>query len=272
MSAYGEILNRFRNRPAAIAAAAGGVGLLCGALAVGMSSPTPPSATAPQVSQVQAPQVQVALKPAAETTGAAPQATTSDCDEQTWPYITRECLAKRHAERSRVRIITTDRITPPAPAAVEPERTATADLSPRETVHSPVPAATAAVKTPVETVAAETVSVEDVSTEAVPLPLPRPEAASDVAEKTAAAPSNRVRNARLQQREQGKLRRAAQSVRADDVDDETPRPRGRVVERWTEREFEVPSERGMQRRRVIVRSGGEFPPGPFGAMFGTVFR
>jgi hypothetical protein len=96
-------------------------------------------------------------------------------------------------------------------------------------------------------------------------------AANEIAEKPVSSPSKRSRKARVQ-REQGNLRRAAQAVRDDDRDVATSRPRGRVVERWTEREYDVPSERGMQRRRVIVRSGGGYPPGPFGAVFGTVFR
>ena len=94
--------------------------------------------------------------------------------------------------------------------------------------------------------------------------------ANEIVDTVPAVPAKRARDARLKQREQGRLRRAAQNVRRDGIEDETARRRGRVVERWTEREYNVPSERGMQRRRVIVRSGGA--PGPFGAMFGTVFR
>lgn len=291
MSVFQAVLNRFRNRPSAIAAAAGGIGLVCGALAMAMTAqPTPPPTERHQAA-VQVPsQGQVAANPLVETTGTAPRAVrpdtptaaldtaatpTSDCDAQAWPYITRECLAKRHAERSRVRIITTDRITPPAPAVVVLSRTAEAPPS-SVSVHETKSQAPAAV------IAAAEVPVETIAVESVPLPLPRPDvvsatlvnetAASEIAEKPAPAPSKRARNARLQQREQGSLRRAAQSVRGEDRVTEMDRPRGRVVERWTEREFDVPSERGMQRRRVIVRSGGGHPPGPFGAMFGTVFR
>jgi hypothetical protein len=287
MSVFQAVLNRFRNRPSAIAAAAGGIGLVCGALAMAMTAqPTPPPTERHQAA-VQVPsQGPVAARPLAETTGTAPRAVrpdtptaetaatpTSDCDAQAWPYITRECLAKRHAERSRVRIITTDRITPPAPVVGEPNRTAVASPA---SMHETKPQARAAVIAAAET-PAETIAVES-----VPLPLPRPDVASaklanenvagGIAEMPAPAPSKRARNARLQQREQGSLRRAAQSVRGEDRVTEMDRPRGRVVERWTEREFDVPSERGMQRRRVIVRSGGGYPPGPFGAMFGTVFR
>ena len=222
-----------------------------------------------------APLAHAAAKPAVETTGVASRpastiavrdqtaaAVTADCDEEAWPYITRECLAKRDAERGRVRVITTDRIEPRAPAAFHAERAAKASLPVPVAAPEPPAAMTTAVDTPTEISSAE----------AVPLPLPRPEVVNETAEKVSPASSKRARNAR-NQREQGRLRRAAQALRQDGIDDDahSARPRGRVVERWTEREYVVPSERGLQRRRVIVRSGGH-PPGPFGATFGTVFR
>ena len=88
---------------AKIALTAGGIGLICGALVVAMMSG--PSAIPSQVGQ----------KPPAQTTGTATSVSTEvpapgkneiasvhDCDQQTWPYITQQCLTERLVEPTSV--------------------------------------------------------------------------------------------------------------------------------------------------------------------------
>ena len=66
MSVFQDVLNRFRNRPSAIAAAAGGIGLVCGALAMAMTRSRRRWHRAPSAA-VQVPsQGQVAAKPLVE--------------------------------------------------------------------------------------------------------------------------------------------------------------------------------------------------------------
>ena len=114
-------MSSFPNSPAAIAVTAGSLGLICGALTVGVM--LGPSATPSQV----------AKKPPVETTASArslrPEApaqdkidpvSVSDCDQQTWPYITPQCLTEREEMAQRkVRVITTDKIAPPVVSAIE---------------------------------------------------------------------------------------------------------------------------------------------------------
>jgi hypothetical protein len=295
---------RFRHSPAAIAATAGGIGLICGALAVAMTS-GPPATNS-----------QVAFKQPVETTGAAtsmtadPQpvesvtpskgdpvvktdtepkndlASVSECDQQAWPYITQQCLAERDAGQRKVRVITTDKIAPPVVSAIETDRAKelpraepvqknepakheplrnSAALAPAEAqpaAPAPEPAAVA-VFDPAPTVeapatpVAPTIETPQVTPVAAPVPVPEPRpemAATNEKPPKAAAKEARAKNARGTR---DKRTREAKSRRApvpdsDDDDEAYDMSRSRVVERWTEREYVVPSEQGSQRRRVIV--------------------
>jgi hypothetical protein len=51
------------------------------------------------------------LKPEAPARDKIDPVSLSDCDQQTWPYITHQCLAERkEVAQRKVRVITTDKI------------------------------------------------------------------------------------------------------------------------------------------------------------------
>jgi len=289
VSQYQDRIFRFRNSSVAIAVMAGGIGLICGALAVWTSGPVVSPA-------------KTALKPAVETTGSAPKsdpempvnsASVADCDAQSWPYITQQCLSKREASQRKVRVITTDKVADPVVTAIEAERVKepvrTATEPPRavepgiaeqtvpvaapEPKSSEPPVVVSAFDPRFTAVSLEPVVPTDMTADAgadplpasAPLPAPRPQQV--VHSQTRAKALNRD-----QRKLTAKPRRTpVQEARIDTADD-GPRPaQGRLVERWTEREYHVPSDAGAQRRRVIVRSDAA-SEGPFGALFGSVFR
>lgn len=311
VSGYQDLLFRLRNSPAAIAATAGGIGLICGALVVAITSG--PSATPSKVAQ----------KPPVETTGtatplkvepvAAPApvktetAAVSDCDRQTWPHITQQCLTEREAAQRKVRVITTDRIAPPVVSAIEQEtkdalRITNAPVQKsepaRETVNvapatkpaasTPAPAPVATVIPPPAleakaipfvdrpaTVAAPNVTPV-VAPAAAPVPLPAARPQMTVTnEQSPRAVANEIRtksarDARDKRTREAQSRRAPARDSDDDDDVADYSPRSRVVERWTEREYLVPSEQSSQRRRVIVIRRGD--QNPFGSFFSSAFR
>ncbi len=326
VSGYQDLLFRLRNSPAAIAATAGGIGLICGAFVVAMTSG--PSATPSQVAQ----------KAPVETTGSATPmkvepvqapapiktetVAVSDCDRQTWPHITQQCLTEREATQRKVRVITTDKIAPPVVSAIEQEtkdapRVTNAPVQKHEPARATVnvaPATTPAVSTPapapVATVTpppaqakaapvidrpapvATPIVTQMVAPTPVPVPVPvaaptpapapkpqiavtaeqPPQAVTTQQPLKAAATDKRSksRDARDRRTREAKSRRApARDSDDDDAADYSPRPR--VVERWIEREYVVPSEESSQRRRVIViRRGGD--ANPFGSFFSSAFR
>jgi hypothetical protein len=322
VSGYQDLFFRLRNNPAAIAATAGGIGLICGALVVAMTSG--PSATPSQVAQK--PPVQVAPKPPVETTGSATPlkverveppapvktdtAAVADCDRQTWPYITQQCLTEREAAQRKVRVITTDKIAPPVVSAIEQEtkeppritnapvrkhepalETATVTPATKPAASTPAPAPVATVTPPpasqakaapvIATPVAPPVVAPAPAPMAAPAPAPKPQIAATAEQppqtltaqpppKVAANDKRKsARDARDKRIRDAKARRAP--VRDSDDDDAADySPRSRVVERWTEREYMVPSEESSQRRRVIViRRGSD---NPFGSLFGSAFR
>ena len=83
--------------------------------------------------------------------------------------------------------------------------------------------------------------------------------------------SKNVRDARHKRTREAKQRRAPVRDSDDDYDEPIYSPRSRVVERWTEREYFVPSHETSERRRMtIIRGGGD--QHPFGSVFGSLFR
>jgi hypothetical protein len=267
----------------------------------------------------------------------------SDCDRQTWPYITQQCLVEREAAQRKVRVITTDRIAPPVVTAIEAERdvqrvrekpstaaepqretvgAAPAEpksepaaeaatkpaiaVSPQQSAQQGIPAAVVLNPTPATPAAAMTATTEPPkpaaaeqkpvaeAPQAAPAVEPAPKrAASHDKPHKAATIGTRTRNARDTRgpetrgpdtRSQEARRRApAQDASAENLPRVTSSTR--VVERWTEREYEVPTETGG-RRRVIVRTNDarptieyrqatEYRPsggGLFEALFGGAFR
>ena len=258
------LLRRLRQSPTAVAATAGGIGLVCGALVVAMTSV--PSAV----------QSHAGLKPAAETSGSAASVVVkstetptrnvpvtnepvADCDQQTWPHITQQCLTEREASQRKVRVIGSDRIAGPVVGAIEAERgknSIRAAEQPRSAevavADNALPLALALVAPPPQAMPSESQT-----------------RAADIRErKMAAKRAAKSRHARTQQARQLTDDQARQ-LTDDEVATDTSRPssRGRIVQHWTAREYEVPSESCGQRRRVIVRSGNDVPAGPFGSVF-----
>jgi hypothetical protein len=333
-------------RAGAIALIAGGVGLIAGALAVTMTSADRSA--------------EVAAKPPVETTGSAPSVRikdeepgktpdadtsarsemSSECDRQTWPYITQQCLVEREAAQRKVRVITTDRIAPPVVTAIEAERDvqrvrekpAKAVEPPRETVAvapaepKPEPAAEAATKpatavspqqpaqqgipaavvfnptpaTPAAAMTATSESPKPAAAEQKPAEAPQAAPTVEPAPKRAASQDKPHKAATNGTRTRSARDTRGPDTRGPDIRGQEARRRGpaqdanaehlprvtstRVVERWTEREYEVPTETGG-RRRVIVRTNDarptveyrqatEYRPsgGLFEALFGGAFR
>ena len=205
-----------------------------------------------------------------------------DCERQAWPYITPQCQAEREAGQRKVRVITTDRLAPPVLSAIEaqnPPRVRVADKpvppsAPVAAQEAQGDAAAVAVAAPVAASPAETARAE-VSVDPPNQPstnAPEPVAAAVAAEATpipvvAQAPQQQRAAARAERRkaaqearEQRKREAKARKTIDDDNDDNVRRVsqrseprRGRIVERWTEREYSVRSEDGSGRRTVVVR-------------------
>ena len=228
--------------------------------------------------------------------------TVPDCD-QAWPYIAQECLTENEAARRKVRVITTDKIAPPVVSAIEQETTEHTSRPPRGPEASaraqdgesccrgkrPCRTRTDALvteapKAPETKGAPAIVRLAPVAPSGVPVehppapasvaaplglaPLPPLAATSEQqsqAATTARPPQTVARDARIKRTPQANLRRAPVREDYDEVDYS---PRSRVVERWTEREYLLPSRESSERRRVIIiRPEGQHP---FGSIFGSL--
>jgi hypothetical protein len=113
----------------------------------------------------------------AESSGAA------DCQEQTWPYIARPCLANEAPQRG-VRVISTDKVADPVIKSVEsPPAVVINRASPPPIETSPPAAvATAPVASPAPTANAQAAKPAGTAPEAKPAETPKPvEAATTIA-------------------------------------------------------------------------------------------
>jgi hypothetical protein len=322
-----EFLFKLRHSPAGIAALAGTVGLISGALFVFVAAkPNATTVTKPAVAAVEVPAVQPAVRtveaPAAgrETTGQSaardarpaditasipprqspsPQPATTDtaaaaagsaetdanaslnCDRQAWPYITPECQAEQDRARRKVRVITTDKLAAPVVTAIEAGRAGKTPEAKTQEVKAPdakpadvakaapapaAPQATPPSSKPVTATAAVTPTAESGTTQAAADPEPAAEPMTAKQRRALAKEERRKaqREARESRREAREERARKEAMARDDSDDdeddvEDARPvrhaprRGRVGERWSEREYYVPSEYNPhQSRRVIV--------------------
>jgi hypothetical protein len=217
------------------------------------------------------------------------RAAAAECDRQAWPYITQQCLAERSAGQRRVRVITTDNIAAPVVDAIETSRELPGargerrqDMKAKEppaapTASAPVVAAPADPARGVEAKAAPAVEASaapapqhtspgegGVATAASVVPAAAPVVESKP--QHASVKEERGKKARDRRKREAKSRRTSPPERDDDEagdtgsrttraverDDSGSDRRGRIVERWTEREYDVPSYNGSQRRRVIV--------------------
>lgn len=155
------------------------------------------------------------------------------------------------------------------------------------------PAAAAPAPTPEPVVAASTPPAEPPAQPVVAPATPQPAVQATAAVEPQAAPEKRLEKSkrkaakRQDERIKENERFKTVTVQSDDDDDEpvverkNGRIKGRVVERWTERDYNVPSHDGSGTRRVIVTDrddayrersvsterGGGFP-NIFGAIFG----
>ena len=291
-------MSRSPNSPAAIAVTAGSLGLICGALTVGVM--LGPSAIPSQVAKK--PSIEItasvrSLRPEASAQDKIEPVSVSDCDQQTWPYITPQCLTEREETAQRkVRVITTDKIAPLVVSAIEqggedvsrnedpvaqkdrPAREA-ANLSSGETM----PAVTAKAS-PIGASTTPTRETKSMPVTAPPLIEQSPAPATDpqtaatgepaphavAKEQPPNAESKNVREARHNRIREAKQRRAPFRDSDDDYDEPVYSPRSRVVERRTKREVFVPHETSERQQMIAIRRGGD--QHPFGSVFGSLFR
>ena len=310
-----------RNHPFITAAGAASVGVFLGAYVavqlLGGPVKTDEAARSPQVTAETkaAPVAPVAETKtpaaAAETTGSAPpreSTAMADCDNQTWPYLSRECIEQMQARKSSPRVITTDRLdeqkigaiqpgpkTEPAPAAVlaMPISPPVAAAPPSAPTNSPAVTATPAPSPVAAASVTPAVAVNEPSPPVANV-APPPEVKSAARTKDA-----RTKKAKAKSKFDSKI--AETKARLDDDDDDdtvasvgTDRRTGgsgsgRIVERWTEQEYSVPASDGRGQRRVTVirrdnsdrrdsgpfvrheSSGGFFERRESGGLFGNIF-
>jgi hypothetical protein len=199
----------------------------------------------------------------AETTGSGSADTVAakDCDQQTWPNLTRNCIKNGAAVASTAATQTTDSAAADAkpaapPIASVPVNTADAPAA----VHQEPKAASASVTAAVD-----------------PKPAPAAEvkpAAEQTAEKADAKTKHVAKKSKRKAKESS--RKPAKELddednasfadnASDDRADRRSRRSPRIVERWTERDYDVPDDDGYGRRHVVIRRGYDRP---FGGLFG----
>ena len=287
-----SLVSRLRERPLSLAAGALVCGALLGGLAVyqpgsrdgaaeaeGRAETTgsaPSSAASPNIASTKPAHVKAeeAIGKEAEPTAPASRTAAVDCDEQTWPYLSNECAERK---RRSVRVITTDKLPEPVVSAMEapsvsasvppaasapPVNRNIANLTPAPfaSVPSPSPRSVEPTLEPAAKPSAE--------------PAAEPSASAAPAASMAAPPRDtgrRAKRKRAKSRERTLDDRPVDDRSFEDhaievVDASAPtrdriadRSRGRdrsgarIVERWIEREYDVPSDdRSGRRKRVIV--------------------
>ena len=150
-----------RNHPVVVATSAATAGVLLGGfVAVQLLATPKPHSDSAGTAQA-AVETKAAPKPAAETTGSAAageSAAAADCDQQTWPHLSRACMEEYRNKNRAPRVVSTDRLDKSAIAAVEASPPASADKSKlaapalwAPSVASPAPPA---VAPPIKTVSA----------------------------------------------------------------------------------------------------------------------
>jgi hypothetical protein len=268
-------------------------------------------------------EAKAAPKPAPETTGSAPareSVASADCDQQTWPHLSRDCLDEFRAKNRAPRVVSTDKLDKldkPTVAAIEaqapaadteaklaapaPWAPAVASPAPLAITPSPMRAASAAVPaaapppvvvavaTPEPVAApAPTVAITDAANAQPPaqstLKVDQKQRAERAAKKEREKYERALRKENDRIARQAKRQPRPQDLDNDDTtvatndfgerafddraerrasDDRATRrnsdgradrrvDRSRIVERWTERDYDVPNSRGDGQRRVTV--------------------
>jgi hypothetical protein len=288
--------NRFwrdtvHNHPVIVATTAATAGVLLGGLfAVQLLDASQPVANnaAPPPAAAQA----KVEKPSAETTGSAPtgeRTASAECERQTWPYLSGDCLDEYRRTHRAARVVSTDKLdkqtvesieNPTAPA----ELAAPARWSPHVASTDPlVPPSVASIAS--APAAAITAAAEPTPASTAQASVNRDEkAVAKSEEKTAAKSEEKEKHAAKKARRKPKSEpRAPPKPDVDDDSDDSTiaaaysaeddesvaagrRERPRIVRRGLGRDYDVPDEDDGGRRRVIVihRDRG----GLFGNLFG----
>jgi hypothetical protein len=240
-----------RDHPVIVVSTAATLGVLLGGF-VAVQVLAPPHPVEPKYT----------AKSVAETTGAAPAgdvAASSECESQTWPHLSRECMEDYRNRHRTARVIATGRIDKPVPVAAEPPP------SPAETQPVPPAAATPVLADPAPPAAeqASTVSYARPEPMAAAADTKVNDAREEKKSKQAAKPAKRKPKAKTKApRETDDDDTAVASADAEELAEDRKEARRpdrsrRIVERWTERDYDVPSGDGRGSRRVTVirRSG-----------------
>jgi hypothetical protein len=297
-SRFSSLRHTVRNHPVVVASSAASVGVLLGAFVAVQLLATPQpradSAAAPQAGIASKPQAAVAskmevkpaeAKPAPETTGSAPasdRTASVDCERETWPHLSRPCMEEMQSKH-RTRVISTDKLDKSTVAAIEatsPTRPESKPAAPAVADAKPVSPSPSPSLSPVGLAAAPSAvfAAPDPSPTALTSTASQPAADTEAKkEKRVATKSKRKPKAPAIQESDDDDTSVASNASDDRVSDERTRRRDdrsdrridrrRIVERWTEREYDVPASNGDGRRRVTViqRGGG----GLFESLFGN---
>jgi hypothetical protein len=261
---FAFLRDTLRNHPVIVASTAATAGVLVGAFVavqlLDTPQPRPVSVPAPQA----AAETKAAPKPVAETTGSAPTGetvTSAECEQQTWPYLSRACIAEMRI-KNRMRLISTDRLDKPTVAAIEAPAPA-AEIKPASPASAmptpapaaaPVAAAVAVFAAPESSPAALTAGAQDA--QALPRAAAKPEAKKEtgrekrerIAKKSKKKPKFKTKIPPRPEAEDDDG--SVASVRSDDRAD-----------------YDIPSYDGRGQRRVtVIRRGGG---GVFESLFGN---
>lgn len=289
-----------RNHPVVVASGAATGGVLLGAcVAIQLLATPQPRVEAPAPQAALAPPA--AAKPVAETTGSAPagdSVASANCERQAWPYLSRPCMEEMRS-RNRTRVISTDKLDKPTITAIEASPPAPAiETKPAAPAPVALPGSSVAPAVQPTPVTAATPPVPATAIQTPPaatavLAAPEPPTAA----KPAATPPAKPQAPPAARHETTKEKRIAKTPtrqpkaptqfkapkRESDDDDDSNfasndsynrgleargegRSDRRIVERWTERDYDVPAASGHGQRRVtVIRRGGG---GLFESLFG----
>jgi hypothetical protein len=270
-----------RNHPVVMASSAASAGVLLGGfVAFQLLAPTHPradGAAAPPAAIT----AKAEVKPAPETTGSAPaseRTASVGCENETWPHLSPRC-AEEMRNKNRTRVISTDKLDKPTVTAIEAAPPAVPESKPAASaIASTAPVSPPSSSPPVDLAAAPSAvfAAPDASPAAtVAAPAPPAAEAEPKTEKRVATKSNRKPKAETktiarQETDDDNTPSTTASAANSDSDDRGSYrrvDRRRIVERWTERDYDVPASSGEGPRRVTVirRNGG----GLFESLFGN---
>jgi hypothetical protein len=278
-----------RSHPFLVAswAAMGGI-LLGGFVTLKMLQPEP---RAEKIGPAQAAaEAKPAPRSVAETTGSAPggENAATDCDHQTWPYLSRACMDAMQAKNHAPRVVSTDKLDKSAATATEASPASSPAAAPAPpTTPAPVKAEVASVPANPPPAAADSATAslsaktqaEAKPTQAADLKEAKPDKQERVAKKAKRRPKAEPRPEpkAMPQNDSDDDDHVANAASDDGAmandgqpsDDRVARgriDRRRIVERRPGREVDVPADDGSgERRIVVIRRSGR---GPFENLFG----